>query len=112
MYTVVNSTIKPSEKGVSQSLAHGDTSPHRTHYYLRTVYYYIYGMAWRSVATPESVAALSPRPLPLPGRVVSVMYHPVTQYLVSPGAVAAANDGDVRRLTSARDARAIRTLFT
>ncbi|GBP52985.1 hypothetical protein EVAR_97580_1 [Eumeta japonica] len=49
MYTVVNSTIEPIEKGVSQSLAHGDASPHRTHYYLWTVY--IYSIAWRHVAT-------------------------------------------------------------
>ncbi|GBP01309.1 hypothetical protein EVAR_30820_1 [Eumeta japonica] len=28
------STIEPSEKGVAKSLAHGDASPQRTHYYL------------------------------------------------------------------------------
>ncbi|GBP66058.1 hypothetical protein EVAR_37706_1 [Eumeta japonica] len=50
MYTVVNSTIEPSEKGVVQSLAHGDASPHRIHYYLGTVY--IYSIAWRFVVTP------------------------------------------------------------
>ncbi|GBP38677.1 hypothetical protein EVAR_27865_1 [Eumeta japonica] len=44
-HTVVNSTIEPSEKGVAQLLAHGDASPHRTHYYLWTVY--IYSIAWR-----------------------------------------------------------------
>ncbi|GBP75333.1 hypothetical protein EVAR_38397_1 [Eumeta japonica] len=27
-------TIEPSQKGVAQSLAHGDASPHHTHYYL------------------------------------------------------------------------------
>ncbi|GBP39370.1 hypothetical protein EVAR_24353_1 [Eumeta japonica] len=44
MNTVVNSTIEPSEKGVAQSFAHGNASPHRTHYYLWTVY--IYSIAW------------------------------------------------------------------
>ncbi|GBP36861.1 hypothetical protein EVAR_96108_1 [Eumeta japonica] len=44
MYTVVNSTIEPSEKGVAHSLAHDNASPHCTHYYLWTVY--IYSIAW------------------------------------------------------------------
>ncbi|GBP73906.1 hypothetical protein EVAR_54205_1 [Eumeta japonica] len=34
MYTVVNGTIEPSEKGVAQSFAHGDASPLRTHFYI------------------------------------------------------------------------------
>ncbi|GBP65599.1 hypothetical protein EVAR_46125_1 [Eumeta japonica] len=36
MYTAVNSTIEPSEKEIAQSLANGDASPHRTHYYVWT----------------------------------------------------------------------------
>ncbi|GBP90124.1 hypothetical protein EVAR_87228_1 [Eumeta japonica] len=45
MYTVVNSTIEPSEKRVAQLLAHGDASPHQTHYYLWTLF--MYSIAWR-----------------------------------------------------------------
>ncbi|GBP63494.1 hypothetical protein EVAR_49547_1 [Eumeta japonica] len=36
MYTVGNSIIEPSEKGVAKSLGHGDALPHRTHYCLWT----------------------------------------------------------------------------
>ncbi|GBP75002.1 hypothetical protein EVAR_82420_1 [Eumeta japonica] len=53
MYTVVNSTIEPREKGVAQSLAHDDASPHSTHY-LWTVYNY--SIAWRPVATPFTLS--------------------------------------------------------
>ncbi|GBP97104.1 hypothetical protein EVAR_41176_1 [Eumeta japonica] len=47
MYTVVNSTIEPSEKGVLQSLAHGDASPQRTYNYIFTVYIPLYSVATR-----------------------------------------------------------------
>ncbi|GBP29821.1 Histone-lysine N-methyltransferase SETMAR [Eumeta japonica] len=51
--SVVNSTIEPTEKKVAQSLAFGDVSSHRTHYYLWTVY--IYSVAWCPVATPYTL---------------------------------------------------------
>ncbi|GBP58809.1 Down syndrome cell adhesion molecule-like protein Dscam2 [Eumeta japonica] len=42
-----NSTIEPSEKGVAESLTHGDASPHRTHYYILTIYIPLYSVATR-----------------------------------------------------------------